>query len=108
MTGGGVSGSIVPSGMNTPPTPPSGATHQPVWRTADEIAALFGVQPRTVKMWAYRRHITTGPDGRYDEDDVRDWHTNRRNKHMDELRRGGVQRCGSNRHSQPATPPGPS
>lgn len=88
MTGGGVSIPTPPAGMNTPPTPPGGAPHQPLWRTPDEIAALFDVQPRTVKMWAYRGHITVGPDGHYDENEVRDWYTNRRNKRMDQIRQG--------------------
>jgi predicted nucleotidyltransferase len=60
-------------------------TDQPVWRTAEEVALLFGVKPRTVRMWAYRGHITRHT-GRYDLAEVLDWWDNHRNAEFADLR----------------------
>jgi phage terminase Nu1 subunit (DNA packaging protein) len=60
-------------------------TDEPVWRTAAEVAVIFGVQPRTVNMWAYRGHITQHGD-RYNLTEVLDWWDNRRSTQFADLR----------------------
>lgn len=55
---------------------------EPVWRTAQEIALLCGVQARTVRMWGRRGRVTV-VDGRYDLAQVIDWWDNHRNHRMD-------------------------
>lgn len=59
---------------------------EPVWRTADQVAAIFAVKPPTVRMWAYRGHIHPAPDGRYDLNEVLDWWDNRRSTAHAQLR----------------------
>ena len=78
--------------MTEPPPEPS-----PVLRTAAEVAALFDVEPRTVRMWARRRHITRHDGDLYDLREVRDWWTTRRHHGMAALR--------SKRDAQPVTAP---
>lgn len=60
----------------------------PVWRTAEEVAAIFGVKPGTVRMWArrYPDRIHPAPDGRVDLTEVLDWWDNHRNATFVELR----------------------
>lgn len=60
---------------------------EPIWHTAAEIAFLFGVQTRTVRMWERRGHITA-VDGRYDLNAVLDWWDRHRDERMDAVRRG--------------------
>lgn len=61
----------------------------PVWRTVDEVALLFDVQPRTVRMWARRGHVTITA-GRLDLRQVLDWYDHHRDASMDRTRRGGL------------------
>ncbi len=58
----------------------------PVLRTAAEIAAVFGVEARTVAMWARRKHITRHPGDVYDLREVHRWWTTKRNADMAALR----------------------
>jgi len=68
-------------------THPHTDDHEPVWRTAQEVALIFEVKPRTVRMWAWRGHITNHGD-RFDLREVLHWWENTRHIRMDAVRRG--------------------
>jgi phage terminase Nu1 subunit (DNA packaging protein) len=57
----------------------------PVWRTADELAVLFGVKPRTIRQWHYRGH-TTRQGAKYDLAALSHWWDTHRNHRMAALR----------------------
>lgn len=59
---------------------------EPVWRTAQEVAVIFGVKPGTVRIWQWRGHIHADDRGRYDLNEVLDWWDNRRSTTYAELR----------------------
>lgn len=59
----------------------------PLWRTAEEIAGLFGVQVRTVWAWRRRGHIAA-VDGRYDLRRVLHWWDHSRDTRRAETRQG--------------------
>ena len=58
---------------------------EPVWRTAEELATIYGVKPRTIRMWAYRGH-TTRQGNQYDLAALADWWDNHRNQKFVDLR----------------------
>jgi hypothetical protein len=59
----------------------------PVMKTAHQVALIFGVRPATVRMWAWRGHITSY--GRmYDLREVLEWWETRRDDRMAKLREG--------------------
>lgn len=66
----------------------------PIWRTAQQIADLYDVKIRTVRMWERRGHITA-IDGHYDLITVVDWYDNKRNAQMDDVRQGVAHRTTS-------------
>ena len=59
--------------------------------TAEDLAYWLRVKPATIRMWAWRGHITRYPGGLYSGAEILRWIDHGRDTRMDEVRRGVAQ-----------------